>query len=35
MKTSEVLDLTKNGKVAYSLNLAGLEVQLGKSKSFK
>jgi len=35
MKTCEVLDLTKSGKVVYSLNLAVLEVQFGKSKSFK
>jgi len=36
MKTCEVLDLTKNGKVVYCLSLvAKLEVQFGKSKSFK
>ena len=33
MKTCEVLDLTKNGKVVYSLSLGVLEVQFGKSKS--
>jgi len=35
MKTCEVLDLTKSGKVVYSLSLAVLEVQFGNSKSFK
>jgi len=35
MKTCEVLDLTKSGKVVYFLSLAVLEVQFGKSKSFK
>jgi len=37
-KTCEVLDLTKNVKVVVyflSLGLGVLEVQLGKSKSFK
>jgi len=39
MKTCEVLDLTKNGKVfVCSLSLgvfSAVEVQFGKSKSFK
>jgi len=35
MKTCEVLDLTKSGKFVYSLSVAVLEVQFGKSKSFK
>jgi len=37
MKTCEVMDLTKSGKVIHSLSLAlaVLEVQFGKSKSFK
>jgi len=37
MKTCEVLDLTKRGKVVYSLSLALAvpEFQFGKSKSFK
>jgi len=39
MNTCEVLDLTKSGKVVYSLRLAvavlEAEVQFGKSKSFK
>ena len=37
MKTCEVLDLTKTGKVGHSLSIsiAVLEVQFGKSWSFK
>jgi len=35
MKTYEVLDLSKSGKVVYSLRLTVLEVHFGKSKSFK
>jgi len=35
MKTCEELDLSKNGKVVYSLSLEVLEVQFGNSKSFK
>jgi len=33
MKICEVLDLTKSGKVVYSLNLAVLEFQFGKRVS--
>jgi len=33
MKTCEVLDLTKRGKVVYSLSLAVLEFQFGKRVS--
>ena len=35
MKTCEVLDLTKSSKGVYSLSPAVLEVQFGKSKSYK
>jgi len=35
MKTCEVLDLTKSGKVIYSLSLAVLEVQFSKSFKWK
>jgi len=35
MKTCEVMDLPKSGKVVNSLSLAVVEVQFGKSKSFK
>jgi len=35
MKICEVLDLTKSGKVVYSVSLAVMDVQFGKSKSFK
>jgi len=31
MKTCEVLELTKSGKVVYSLGLAVLDVQFAKS----
>jgi len=34
MRSCEVLDLPKSGKVVYFLSLAVLEVQFGKSKSF-
>jgi len=34
MRTCEVLDLTKSGKVVYSLTLAVLVVQFGKSKAW-
>jgi len=33
MKTCEVLDLTKNGKIVYSLSLEVLEFQFGKRVS--
>jgi len=35
MKTCEVLDLIKSGKVVYFLSLAVVGVQFAKSKSFK
>jgi len=35
MKTCQVLDVTKNGKVIYSLSLGVLEVQFGKCKEFQ
>jgi len=35
MKTCEVLDVTKSVKVVFSICLAVLELQFGKSKSFK